>query len=311
MTTTTASAASYPLPRERNLILASLLVLAGAAWAVLAWQGAETDEMSLTMGMSAPLFIALWIVMMVAVMFPTAAPMILMFARIYKSKRERGQAFVPTWVFTSAYLLVWSATGIAAYAIAVAGDALADESTWVMDNAPRFGGGLLIMAGVYQLSPLKYVCLNKCRTPMSFILSAWRDGYGGAFRMGIEHGAYCLGCCWLLFLLLFPLGMMNIIVLAAVTALIFAEKSLPVGRQVARAAALALVVYGAVVIFQPDALPMTMDSDAMDMPAMEGELGVEDGMAPGEGEQPMEETSQMSGEEMPANEMGGMDAGEE
>jgi predicted metal-binding membrane protein len=267
--TTTTSAASYPLPRERNLILASLLVLAAVAWAVLALQGAGTDEMSLTMGMSAPLFMALWIVMMVAIMFPTAVPMILMFARIYNTRRERGQTFVPTWVFTCAYLLVWSATGIAAYAIAVGGDAAADESTWVMDNAPRFGGGLLIMAGIYQLSPLKYVCLNKCRTPMSFVLSSWKDGYRGAFRMGLEHGVYCLGCCWLLFLILFPLGMMNIIVLAAITALIFAEKSLRVGQQVARAAALALVVYGALVVFEPDALPMTMDTDGMETASME------------------------------------------
>ena len=262
------AAISYPLPRERNLILASLLVLAGAAWAVLAWQGATMDEMTLTMGMSAPLFIALWIVMMVAVMFPTAAPMILMFARIHNSKRERGQTFVPTWVFTSAYLLVWSLTGLAAYAIAVSGDALANESAWVMDNAPRFGGGLLILAGAYQLSPLKYVCLNKCRTPISFILSSWKDGYGGSFRMGIEHGAFCLGCCWLLFLILFPLGMMNIIVLALITLLIFAEKSLPIGAHMARAAALALVLYGAIVVFQPDALPMTMDSSASQMTGM-------------------------------------------
>ncbi len=276
MTTTTASAPSYPLPRERNLILGSLLVLAGAAWAVLAWQGAEMDDMSLTMGMSAPLFIALWVVMMVAIMFPTAAPMILMFARIHNSKRDRGQNFVPTWVFTSAYLLVWSATGIAAYAIAVAGDALAGESTWVMDNAPRIGGGLLVFAGVYQLTPLKDICLSKCRTPVSFLMNSWRVGYAGAFRMGLDHGVFCLGCCWLLFLILFPLGMMNIIVLALITALIFAEKSLPVGRQAARAAALALVVYGAVVIFEPGALPMTMDSDAMQMTEGEG-MGTMDG----------------------------------
>ena len=272
MTTTTATASSYPLPRERNLILGSLLVLAGAAWAVLAWQGAETDEMSLTMGMSAPLFIALWIVMMVAVMFPTAAPMILMFARIHNTRRERGQNFVPTWIFTSAYLLVWSVTGIAAYAVAVAGDALADESAWVMDNAPRFGGGLLIAAGIYQLTPLKDICLSKCRTPIGFILSSWKDGYAGSFRMGIHHGVFCLGCCWLLFLILFPLGMMNVAVLGLITALIFAEKSLPIGRHVARATALALVVYGAVVVFQPDTLPMTMD-DSSNM-----EMSTEDSM---------------------------------
>jgi len=275
MAETTLSA--YPLPRERNLILGSLLVLAAAAWGLLIWQAAMTDEdMSLTMGMSAPVWIALWIAMMVAIMFPTAAPMIMMFARVHAKKAEQGQAFVPTWVFASSYLIVWALAGVVAYAIAVAGDALADESMWVMDNAPRIGGGLLIAAGLYQLSPLKYVCLNKCRSPISFILNSWRDGYGGSFRMGLEHGVYCLGCCWLLFLILFPLGMMNIAVLALITLLIFAEKSLPIGRQVALLAAVALIVYGAVVIFVPDALPMTMDdSSAMEM---SGEGGMETGM---------------------------------
>lgn len=257
------AAASYPLPRERNLILASLIGLAAAAWAVLIWQGSEMDgEMSLTMGMNSALFIALWIVMMVAVMFPTAAPMIMMFARIHNGKRAKGQNFVPTWIFALAYLLVWSVTGVAAYGIAVLGDRLADESMWVMDNAPRIGGGLLIAAGLYQLSPLKDVCLGKCRTPMSFILTSWRDGRWGSFRMGIDHGVFCLGCCWLLFLILFPLGMMNVLVLAAITALIFAEKSTAWGKQIARAAAVALIAYGAVVIFVPEALPMTMDQES-------------------------------------------------
>jgi predicted metal-binding membrane protein len=204
--------------------------------------------------------------MMVAIMFPTAAPMIMMFARIHAKKAERGQAFVPTWVFASSYLLVWALAGVLAYGVAVAGDALADESTWAMNNASRIGGGLLIAAGAYQLSPLKNVCLNKCRSPISFILNSWRDGYAGSFRMGLEHGVYCLGCCWLLFAILFPLGMMNIAVLALITLLIFAEKSTPVGRQVASLASVALIVYGAVVIFVPDALPMTMDnSQAMEI----------------------------------------------
>jgi predicted metal-binding membrane protein len=281
MAETAIPASAHPLPRERNLILGSLLILAAAAWGLLIWQAAVMDdEMSLTMGLSAPLWIALWIAMMVAIMFPTAAPMIMMFARIYAKKAERGQPFVPTWVFAGSYLLIWSVVGVLAYGAAVAGDALADESAWVMDNAPRIGGGLLIAAGVYQLSPLKYVCLNKCRSPMSFILNSWRDGYGGAFRMGIEHGAYCLGCCWLLFAILFPLGMMNIAVLALITLLIFAEKSTPVGRQIATLAAVALIVYGAVVIFVPDALPMTMsDSQAMEMGDMGGmEEGENSGM---------------------------------
>ena len=255
----TTTAASYPLPRERNLILGSLLLLAAAAWGLLVWQSSIMDgEMSLTMGMGAPLFIAIWVLMMVAIMFPTAAPMILMFARIHAKKEERGQQFVPTWVFASSYLLVWAVTGVLAYGAAVLGNELADQLTWVMDNAARVGGGVLILAGLYQLSPLKRACLSKCRTPFDFVLRSWRDGYGGSFRMGLEHGVYCFGCCWLLFVILFPLGMMNIAALALITLLIFAEKSTPIGRRVALLAGVGLIAYGALVVFVPEALPTMM-----------------------------------------------------
>jgi len=249
--------ASYPLARERNLILASLLVLAAAAWAVLVWQSQMMDDeaMGLTMGMGAPLFIAIWAAMMVAIMFPTAAPMILTFARVQANRKERGQVFVPTWLFVGAYILLWSAAGLLAYGAAVLADRLAEDSMWLMDNAARIGGVVLVLAGLYQVSPLKNVCLGKCRSPMSFILGSWRDGYGGALRMGLEHGAYCFGCCWLLFVILFPLGMMNVAAMAVITLLIFAEKSLAIGKDVGRLAAAALVVYGAVVIALPDALP--------------------------------------------------------
>jgi predicted metal-binding membrane protein len=225
------------LTPDRGLILGALLGLSAAAWAVLLWQSREmSDDMSLTMGMSAPVFIALWIVMMVAIMYPTASPMIMSFARIHGDRRERGQPFVSTWVFAGSYILLWSGTGLLAYGLAVAGDALADESSWIMDNAARFGGGLLIAAGLYQLTPLKEICASKCRTPMSFLMNSWREGLGGSFRMGLEHGGYCLGCCWLLFLILFPLGMMNIGVLALITLLIFAEKVFPFARRISHTA---------------------------------------------------------------------------
>jgi predicted metal-binding membrane protein len=252
-----AGTASYPLTRERNLILGVLLVLAAVAWAVLVWQSRMMDEesMGLRTGMSAPLFIALWAVMMVAIMFPTAAPIILTFAKVQTTRQERGQAFVPVWLFIGSYIALWSATGLFAYAIATLGDKAADNSMWLMDNAARIGGAVLIVAGLYQLSPLKTACLSKCRTPMSFILGSWRDGRGGAIRMGLEHGAYCLGCCWLLFVILFPLGMMNVAAMALITVLIFAEKSLAIGAKVARFAAVGFVLYGIVVIITPSALP--------------------------------------------------------
>jgi predicted metal-binding membrane protein len=270
--TTTVATPAYPLQRERNLILALLLLLAAAAWAILVWQWAITDDgdMSLTMGMGAPVFLAIWVAMMVAMMFPTAAPMILMFARVQAGKRQREQPFVPTWLFVASYLIVWTAFGVLAYGAAIWGEELADRSQWVTDNAGRIGGGVLIAAGLYQLSPLKRACLSKCRTPMGFIMSSWRDGYAGAVRMGASHGVYCLGCCWLLFVILFPLGMMNVAAMAVITLLIFAEKSLPIARQATFIAAIALVGYGAVVIAEPDALPtmMAMDESHMDAGAM-------------------------------------------
>ena len=257
-----ASTNPYPFPRERKLILSLLLILAAASWALLIWQSVAMNSqamgMGLTMGMSAVLFIAIWAVMMIAMMFPTAAPMILMFTTVYAGKRQQGRAFVPTWVFVGAYLLVWTLFGVLAYPLALLAESLAGQSMWLMTNAPRIGGALLVVAGLYQLSPLKHLCLAKCRTPLQFILGSWRDGYGGAFRMGFVHGAYCLGCCWFLFVLLFPLGIMNIAVMALLTALIFAEKSVPLGRQISQITGVALISYGVLVVLVPAALPTGM-----------------------------------------------------
>jgi predicted metal-binding membrane protein len=246
------------LQRERYLILGGLLILSAVAWGLLIWQAPmmNNQAMGLTMGMSAVLFIAIWAVMMIAMMFPASAPMILMFGAVYASKRRQEQPYVPTWIFVSAYLLVWVLSGVVAYVLALAIEALAGQSMWLMENAPRVGGAILVVAGLYQLSPLKNVCLSKCRTPLQFLLTSWHDGYAGAFRMGIEHGAFCLGCCWLLFVILFPLGLMNLAVMALVTALIFAEKALPFGWQISRIAGVGLIAYGLLVIFLPAALPM-------------------------------------------------------
>ncbi len=253
--------AQTSLQRERYLILTVLLLLAACAWVLLIWQSGvmsmmDTHGMGLTMGMNALLFIVIWIIMMMAMMFPASAPMILAFSKIYASKRQQGHAFVPTWVFVCAYLLVWSICGVVAYVLAWGIEQLALQSMWLMTNAGRLGGAVVVIAGLYQLSPLKDVCLKKCRTPLQFILTSWHDGYGGAFRMGVTHGAYCLGCCWLLFVLLFPLGLMNIAVMALMSALIFAEKVLPLGWQISKIAGAALVLYGVLVIFLPTALPM-------------------------------------------------------
>lgn len=250
---------SDSLPVQRNIVLGLLLVLAAAAWTLLVWQariaGADMAMASPTMGMRASLFLAIWIVMMVAMMFPSAAPMILTFHAVQAGKRRRGEAFVATSVFVAAYLLVWSISGTVAFAGALAAEEVAAHTGLSSGMAARIGGALLIAAGLYQLTALKDLCLTRCRSPIGFVMTSWRDGTTGAVRMGLLHGVYCLGCCWLLFAVLFPLGIMNIAAMAIVTLAIFAEKTLPWGRPTSRAIAAVLIAYGVVVSASPRLLP--------------------------------------------------------
>ena len=230
---------SLPAGRSKKLLVL-LLLLAALAWVVLL--RAPMDAMT-----SAPLFLGLWVVMMVAMMLPSAAPMVLTFSRIYEKKRQQG--FVPTWTFVSGYLVLWSLFGALAYLAALSIAVL--NVPW-LDG--RFAGALLIISGLYQFTALKNACLQKCQSPFDFLFSSWHDGRLGAFRMGLKHGAYCLGCCWLLFLILFPLGVMNIALMALLTVLIFAEKSWS-RHIVTRAAGIVLIAFGAASLLMPGLLP--------------------------------------------------------
>jgi predicted metal-binding membrane protein len=237
------------------LTLGLLCVLAGASWVWLAGRPfAAHMDMTATMGLSVIPFLTIWIVMMIAMMFPTASPMVLTFQRLRSRKTARG-AFVDTWLFVAGYLLLWALSGIAAYGAARGAEAAG--SYWALSPRAeaRIGAVLLLLAGIYQFTPFKDVCLAMCQTPVSFIMTSWRPGRMGAFRMGWRHGLYCFGCCWLLFLILFPLGLMNIVAMAAITLLIFAEKTLPWGRQGARAAGALVIAYGMLVLAMPRALP--------------------------------------------------------
>ena len=251
------------LQRERTFILTLLLVLAAASWAILIWQSRTAQRMGggmgggLTMGMGAALFLAIWVVMMVAMMFPSAAPMFLAVARVQRDTETFRYAFAPTWVFVGAYLLIWTLFGGLSYLGTLAASQLAQQFPWIMMNAARIGGGILVLAGIYQLTPLKRVCLAKCRAPQDFILDSWGKEYSGSLRMGLKYGIYCLGSYWLLFVLLFPLGMMNIAAMALLTVLIFAEKCFPLGARITQFAALALILYGTLVIVVPAALPLS------------------------------------------------------
>lgn len=247
------------LQREHSLFLTLLLIPAAASWVILIWQSSMMNGMGLTMGMGAALFLMVWVVMMIAMMFPTTISMNLIFARVQRDRHGGGYAFMLTWVFLGAYLLIWTFFGGLAYLGALAASGLAQQIPWIMMNATRIGGSLLVLAGLYQFTPFKRACLAKCCTPMNFILHSWRDGCIGAFRMGLEHGIYCLGSNWLLFVLLFPLGIMNIAVMAVLTLLIFAEKFFPQGERIAQIAGMGLIIYGILVIVTPTILSFSIN----------------------------------------------------
>jgi len=244
----------------RWIILGLLLGVATTSWILLWTWGSRTGSImeGPSMGIGAFTFLTAWTVMMVAMMFPTAAPMILMFARVQAGKRQQGKALVATWILVAGYLVLWIAFGLAVYGLAVAIERVVDQAGIAATSLARAGGLLILLAGLYQLSPLKRACLAHCRSLLHFVLNQGLDGALGALVMGVRHGVYCLGCCWLLFLLLLPLGFMNIGVMLLLTALIFAEKALPFSRPVRIAAAGALATWGTLILFDPRFLPVTM-----------------------------------------------------
>ena len=256
LTTPTAPPA---LARQRTIILAILLVLAAVGWVVFLRQANQPMGMAdgmardmgpdLTMGRDWPLFMGMWVAMMMAMMFPAAAPMVVMYGRM---KRSDPPSIA---LFAGAYIGLWVAFGVAAYLLSAGVESAASRSEWVAMNWGRVGGVLLVAAGIYQLSPLKDICLRHCRTPLSFVMTRWRDGRAGAVRMGLLHGLYCVGCCWLLFLILIPLGVMNVAAMVAVAALVFAEKVVPHGRAIGLVAALVMIGYGVAVSAHPSLLP--------------------------------------------------------
>jgi predicted metal-binding membrane protein len=195
-------------------------------------------------------FLIVWIVMMAAMMFPSVSPTVALYSRM-----TRRRAPMAPLVFASGYLLTWTAAGLFAFGISDAGSGLLGEQlSW--DRAGRWvAGGTLVLAAVYEITPLKDACLGKCRSPLGFLLGSWRDGMSGALWMGARHGAWCVGCCWALMASLFALGVMSIAWMAFVAGLIAAEKTLPWGRAVTYGTAAILLVLGILLLAAPEAIP--------------------------------------------------------
>jgi predicted metal-binding membrane protein len=266
-----------PLPGLIQFGLIGLLfTLAAVAWLVTDGQMNGMDAGPGTDPGTLGFFLGVWVVMMAAMMFPSIAPMVVMHVRIQEGRKARGKP-VPvgaTALFVAGYLITWTVAGLAGYAVYELGNAVTGDA-FAWDNAgPYLAGGVILAAAVYQLTPLKDTCLRHCRNPFMFLMERWQPGRLGALRVGISHGAWCVGCCWALMAALFALGVMSIGWMAFIAALIAAEKLLPWRAVANRGVALLLLVLGLAVTITPGSVPgLTLPDSPEAMRAMQSMEG--------------------------------------
>ena len=246
--------------RDRLIIGAAIAFIAAVAWVYTVYEARRMDVtgtcacLGMKMGgpdlasWSAssllPLFL-MWAVMMIAMMLPSAAPMLLTFAAVARNRQRADRPYVPVSVFAAGYVAVWLAFSVAAALGQWLLHRAALLSPTMVSSSALLAGLLLLAAGIFQFTPLKRTCLTRCRAPLEFIMTRWREGRRGAFGMGVEHGAFCAGCCWALMALLFVLGVMNVIWIAVLTILVALEKMLPRARWLSAVSGIALIGWGA------------------------------------------------------------------
>jgi predicted metal-binding membrane protein len=247
-----------PLPELIRLsLIGSLFGLSAVAWLVTDERMAGMDMGPGTDPGTLGFWLTAWVVMMAAMMFPSIAPMVLMHHRIQEGKRARGHpaSHGATVLFVAGYLLIWSAAGLVGYAVLRAGHELSPGFLAWDEAGPYVAGAVIFAGAVYQLTPLKHACLRRCRSPFEFLLTAWKPGRVGALRMGVEHGAWCVGCCWALMACLIALGVMSVGWMVFIAGLIALEKLLPWRAIANRSIAILLAVLGLGVAFVPEDVP--------------------------------------------------------
>jgi predicted metal-binding membrane protein len=248
---------AFAAVRTRLGLVALLFALAALAWWSTAVQMAGMDAGPGTDLGALGWFLGVWVVMMAAMMFPSVSPTVALYAQM---TRRRGPS--RPLLFASGYLLVWAMAGVAAYGLFHLGRSLFGADLGWDAGGRWFAGGVLTIAALYELTPLKDVCLAKCRSPLGFLLGTWRDGPRGALEMGARHGAWCLGCCWALMAALFALGVMSLAWTALVAALIAFEKTLPWGRAVTWTTAAVLLALAVALVAVPHSVPGLIVPDA-------------------------------------------------
>jgi predicted metal-binding membrane protein len=259
MTEAARSVLEAALLRDRTVVVLVLVLVIAVCWLWIAlgagmeMSAVEMTRMPRDMAMTpavwtpdyAALMLAMWWVMMVAMMLPSAAPVLLVFARISRRERAAERPWVPTGIFAAGYVAVWAGFSALAVVLHWALEAAGLLSAMMATTTAWMGATILIAAGLWQLAPIKHACLSQCRSPVGFLAGHWRAGRRGAFRMGLVHGAYCVGCCWFLMTLLFFGGVMNLWWIGGLAAYVLLEKLMPMGHWLGYAVGAALVGWGA------------------------------------------------------------------
>jgi predicted metal-binding membrane protein len=262
--------------RSSLVLIGALLGIAAVAWALTRSRMLGMDAGPGTDPGTLSFYVGTWVVMMIAMMFPSIAPMVLTFEFVQRRRRERAavQRVVSVWVFVAGYVIVWTVFGLLAYG-AYKGVRSLDIHALAWHRGGRYlAGGVLVAAAAYQLTPAKDACLRRCRGPLDFLMTEWREGSLGALRMGFVHGAWCVGCCWALMASLFALGVMSIPWMILLAAMIAIEKLLPWKALANRIVAATLVVLGLWVVLAPDSLPgLTLPGSAQARAAMRAMSG--------------------------------------
>jgi predicted metal-binding membrane protein len=249
------------LKRDRWVVLLGLVVVIALAWAYtiyLAWDMSRVPDMPADMatgmqfampdlrpwGLTDFVFIfVMWVVMQIAMMTPSAAPMVLTYAQIDRQQQQQPP-YLATGIFFSGYLLMWVLFSAGATVAQWGLHTLALFSPMMVATSPILGGVILIAAGIFQFTPLKHACLAHCRSPLAFFGTEWREGSWGALQMGLRHGGFCVVCCWLLMALLFVAGVMNLLWIVAIATYVLIEKVIPGGHRVAQLFGLLIIGWG-------------------------------------------------------------------